>query len=598
MRNIIKSLGIVFGDIGTSPIYTLTVIFLTLAPTEKNVIAVLSLVIWTLVTLVTVEYAWLATSLSKKGEGGTIVLREIMVPYLKGARSVAFITLLSFVGISLFIGDGIITPAISILSAVEGSLLIPVFSGLGRNSLVIIAAVIAILLFMVQKRGTERIAWIFGPIMLVWFAALALSGIVSIISSPSVLSAFNPYYGLGFLANNGLAGFIVLSEVTLCATGGEALYADMGHLGRMPIVKAWSAVFVVLVLNYLGQGAFILNHAGANSNILFEMILEQARFLYVPFLLLSIAATIIASQAMISGMFSLVYQGITTHIMPLFKVDFTSEEMRTQIYIGFVNWFLLICVIFVMFEFKESSNLAAAYGFAVTGTMSITGIMMTWIFLIGRSYVRASFAFLITVVAMIFFFANSFKIPHGGYWSIIAALFPFLLILIYTSGQKKLYRTLRPLNLDTFLVSYNQIYKGLAKISGTALFFSKAQEDIAPYIVHTMFKNNIIYEDNIIVSIVRTDESFGVKSHFRADLAPGLRVFEIESGYMEVVDVEAILKSVGINEKTIFYGIEEIATDNIIWKVFSLIKRTTPTFLQFYKLPPNKLHGVITRVEM
>src|SRR3990170_2462311 len=598
MRNVIKSLGIVFGDIGTSPIYTLTVIFLTLAPTEKNVIAVLSLVIWTLVTLVTVEYAWLATSLSKKGEGGTIVLREIMVPYLKGARSVAFITLLSFIGISLFIGDGIITPAISILSAVEGSLLIPVFSGLGRNSLVIIAAAIAILLLMVQKRGTERIAWIFGPIMLVWFAALALSGIVSIISFPSVLSAFNPYYGLGFLANNGLAGFIVLSEVTLCATGGEALYADMGHLGRMPIVKAWSAVFVVLVLNYMGQGAFVLSHAGANSNILFEMILEQARFLYLPFLLLSIAVTVIASQAMITGMFSLVYQGITTHIMPLFKVDFTSEEMRTQIYIGFVNWFLLICVIFIMFEFKESSNLAAAYGFAVTGTMSITGIMMTWIFIIGRSYVRASFAFLITAVAMIFFFANSFKIPHGGYWSIIAALFPFLLILIYTSGQKKLYRTLKPLNLDTFLVSYNQIYKGLAKISGTALFFSKAQADIAPYIVHTMFKNNIIYEDNIIISIVRTDEPFGVRSHFRADLAPGLRVFEIESGYMEVVDVEAILKSVGINEKTIFYGIEEIATDNIIWKVFSLIKRTTPTFLQFYKLPPNKLHGVITRVEM
>src|SRR3990170_6314189 len=187
-------------------------------------------------------------------------------------------------------------------------------------------------------------------------------------------------------------------------------------------------------------------------------------------------------------------------------------------------------------------------------TMSITGIMMTWIFLIGRSYVRASFAFLITVAAMIFFFANSFKIPHGGYWSIIAAIFPFLLILIYTSGQKKLYRTLKPLNLDTFLVSYNQIYKGLAKISGTALFFSKAQEDIAPYIVHTMFKNNIIYEDNVIVSIVRTDESFGVRSHFKADLAHGLRAFEIRSGYLEVIDVEEILKMAGINEKTIFYG--------------------------------------------
>src|SRR3989304_4515573 len=203
MRNVIKSLGIVFGDIGTSPLYTLTVIFLTLKPTEENVLAVLSLVIWTLVTLVTVEYAWLATSLSKKGEGGTIVLREIIVPYLKGGRSVAFITLLSFVGVSLFIGDGVITPAISILSAVEGALLIPVFSGLGRNSLVIIAAAIAILLFMIQKRGKKRIAWIFGPIMLVWFAALALSGIISIISFPPVLSAFNSFYGLGVLPDKG-----------------------------------------------------------------------------------------------------------------------------------------------------------------------------------------------------------------------------------------------------------------------------------------------------------------------------------------------------------------------------------------------------------
>lgn len=597
MRNIIKSLGIVFGDIGTSPIYTLTVIFLFTKPTQANVIGVVSLILWTIITHVTVEYAWLATSLSHKGEGGTIVLREMLVPYLKVGRQATFITILSFIAISLFIGDGVITPAISILSAVEGILLIPGFENISQSKLILIAAFIAILLFVFQKRGTGKVAWVFGPVMLIWFFVLAISGIASILYFPSILRAVNPYHGLEFIYSNGFAGFLILNEVILSATGGEALYSDMGHLGRIPIVKAWNFVFIALILNYFGQGAFILTHPDAH-NVLFEMIFHQAQFLYIPFLLLSIAATVIASQAMISGMFSLFYQGITTHIMPLFKVDYTSKELRGEIYIGFVNWFLLLFVIFIMYVFRESHNLAVAYGLAVNGTMTITAIMMTLIFFHRREFIKAGISFLLIFIDIVFLFSNMFKLPNGGYWSIIIALFPFLLILIYTSGQKKLYRTLRPLNLDTFLVSYNQIYKGLAKISGTALFFSKAQTDIAPYIVHTMFKNNIIYEDNIIISIVRTDEPFGVKSHFRAALAPGLRVFEIESGYMEVVDVEAILKSVGINEKTIFYGIEEIATDNIIWKVFSLIKKTTPTFLQFYKLPPNKLHGVITRVEM
>ncbi|MDO8426116.1 MAG: KUP/HAK/KT family potassium transporter, partial [Deltaproteobacteria bacterium] len=427
MQKIIKSLGIVFGDIGTSPIYTLTVIFLFTKPTQANVTAILSLIVWTLITLVTVEYAWLATSLSKKGEGGTIVLREIMMPYLKTGRQAAFVTLLSFVGISLLIGDGVITPAISILSAVEGTLLIPGFEDMSQNKLILIAALIAILLFVFQKRGTEKVAWVFGPLMLVWFTALAVSGIASIYLTPSVLWALNPYYGIKFLLGNGIAGFIVLSEVILCATGGEALYADMGHLGRMPIVKAWYFVFVVLVINYLGQGAFVLNHTDAH-NVLFEMIFHQAQFLYIPFLLLSIAATVIASQAMISGMFSVVYQGITTHVMPLFKVDYTSTELRSQIYISFVNWFLLISVLFIMHEFRESQNLAAAYGLAVTGTMTLTGIMMTWIFFHKRQYFRTLLALAVTFIDVIFLFSNMFKIPHGGYWSIIIALFPLSLI--------------------------------------------------------------------------------------------------------------------------------------------------------------------------
>ncbi len=597
MQKIIKSLGIVFGDIGTSPIYTLTVIFLLTSPTPENVTAILSLIVWTLVTLVTAEYAWLATSLSHKGEGGTIVLKEILVPYLKTGRSIAFITLLSFLGISLLVGDGVITPAISILSAVEGTLLIPGFEDVSQGKLILVAAMIAVLLFVFQKKGTEKVAWVFGPLMLVWFGALALSGIASIYYSPSVLWALSPYYGIKFLLTNGLAGFIVLSEVILCATGGEALYADMGHLGRWPIVKAWYIVFVVLILNYLGQGAFVMRNPETH-NVLFEMIFSQARLLYIPFLLLSICATIIASQAMISGMFSVVYQGITTHIMPLFKVDYTSTEMRSQIYIPFVNWFLLACVIFIMYEFRESHNLAAAYGLAVTGTMSLTGIMMTWIFYIRRNFLRAIVAAVVTVIDFVFLFANLFKIPHGGYWSIIIAALPFALILIYTIGQKKLYRSLRPLNLDAFLISYNQIYKALPKIRGMALFFAKDANDIAPYIVHTMFKNNIIYEDNVIVSIVRSDEPFGSNYFFRDPLAPGLRAFEIQAGYMEVIDVEAVLKEAGLVEKTIFYGVEEIITSNIVWKIFSLIKKLTPTFLIFYKLPTNKLHGVVTRVEM
>src|SRR5208283_5261766 len=317
MRGIFHSLGLVFGDIGTSPIYTLTVILILTRPTESNVIGVLSLIVWTLVILVTVEYSWLAMSLGKRGEGGTIVLRELLAPLLTSGREVAFFTLLSFIGISLIIGDGVITPAISILSAVEGILLIKDFEGMGQTSLIVIAGSIAVLLFAFQKKGTERVADAFGPLMILWFCVLTVSGIASIMHVPSVIKALNPYYAIRFMIHNGIAGFFVLSEVILCATGGEALYADMGHLGRVPIVRAWHFVFVALVFNYLGQGAYLIQHPEA-KNVLFEMVFHQSQVMYIPFLILSILATVIASQAMISGMFSIVYQGITTRVMPMF----------------------------------------------------------------------------------------------------------------------------------------------------------------------------------------------------------------------------------------------------------------------------------------
>lgn len=596
-RGIIQSLGLVFGDIGTSPIYTLTVIFLLTDRTDANVIGVLSLIAWTVILLVAVKYAWLAMGLGKRGEGGIIVMTEILMPYLTTARQAAFVTFISFVGISLFVGDGVITPAISILSAVEGLLLIPGLEQTPQTVLIVIAGLIAIVLFSVQRKGTEKVAGSFGPIMLVWFAALSISGIAAIVELPSVLKALSPTYGIQFLCQNVIAGFFILAEVILCATGGEALYADMGHLGGAPIKKAWNFVFVALLLNYFGQGAYLTLHP-ETKNVLFEMIYHQAGFLYIPFLLLSISATVIASQAMISGMFSLVFQGIMTRIMPILKVDFTSHERRTQIYIGTVNWSLLLAVLFIIFEFRTSSKLAVAYGLAVTGTMAITGILMIWIFLKRRQMLRAAASFFVTAIAFVYLLSNTTKIPHGGYWSLIIAAVPLFVILLYTRGQRALYRSMQPLPLDVFLLSYNQIYAGSPRLKGSALFFAKDAREIPPYIVHTMFKNGIIYEDNIIVSIVRREDPFGATGFFKDDLAPGLRTFEIQVGYMEVIDVEEILRENGVNERTIFYGVEDIMSKNVLWKVFSAIKKLSPNIAQFYKLPYNKLHGVVTRVEM
>jgi KUP system potassium uptake protein len=249
-------------------------------------------------------------------------------------------------------------------------------------------------------------------------------------------------------------------------------------------------------------------------------------------------------------------------------------------------------------EFRESSKLAAAYGFAVTGTMTLTGIFMVWIFYLRKQYLHFGISVFVTIVCLMFFVSNIYKIPHGGYWSIVIAAIPFSLIMLYRAGQRRLYNALRPLPVDVFLLSYNQLYTSISKNNGTALFFSRDAKEMPPYIVHTMFKNNIIYEDNIIVSIVKRDEPFGISALFREELAPGLRSFEIHTGYMEVPDIEEILRQAGIQEKTIFYGVEDILASSFIWGVFSVIKRLTPNIVQFYKLPYNKLHGVVTRVEL
>ena len=594
---IVKALGLVFGDIGTSPIYTLTVIFTLTRPTPENVFGILSLVFWTMTILVTGEYAWLAMSLGRKGQGGEIVLREILIKLLKKGRLLAFAGLLSFLGVSLLLGDGVITPAISILSAVEGVLLIPGFEHVSQNILVGIAALIAITLFFFQSRGTDKVAGIFGPIMVIYFSALFLSGLASISHMPSILTAINPWHGVEFFRANGIAGFFVLSEVILCSTGGEALYADMGHLGKKPIIRAWYFVFAALIINYLGQGAYLLQHP-ETKNLLFGMIKGQVPVLYIPFLILTIMATIIASQAIISGVFSIVYQGITTRLMPLMRVDYTSAHIQSQIYISAVNWTLMCAVILVMLLFRKSGNLAAAYGMAVTGSMTITAIMMIIVFSKTTKKWKVPIVATIAVIDLLYFISTFSKIPHGAYWSIILASVPFIVIMIWTRGQRALYRALKPLDIETFLLSYEQIFAKGKNIPGTGLFFTREWNVVPPYVIHCIIRSNIIYERNVFISINRTDDPFSVKTELKTGIGSGLDAFTINAGYMEVIDIEKMLKNNGIQEKVIFYGIEDISTYNPIWRIFSVIKKLTPNFVQFNKLPASKIQGVVTRVEM
>jgi len=466
-----------------------------------------------------------------------------------------------------------------------------------QNILVGIAALIAITLFFFQSRGTDKVAGIFGPIMVIYFSALFLSGLASISHMPSILTAINPWHGVEFFRANGIAGFFVLSEVILCSTGGEALYADMGHLGKKPIIRAWYFVFAALIINYMGQGAYLLQHPDT-KNLLFGMIKGQVPMLYIPFLILTIMATIIASQAIISGVFSIVYQGITTRLMPLMRVDYTSAHIQSQIYIGAVNWTLMCAVILVMLLFRKSGNLAAAYGMAVTGSMTITAIMMIMVFSKTTKKWKVPIVAAIAVIDLLYFISTFSKIPHGAYWSIILASVPFIVIMIWTKGQRALYRALKPLDIETFLLSYEQIFAKGKNIPGTGLFFTREWNVVPPYVIHCIIRSNIIYERNVFISINRTDDPFGVKTELKTGIGPGLDAFSINAGYMEVIDIEKMLKNNGIQEKVIFYGIEDISTYNPIWRIFSVIKKLTPNFVQFNKLPASKIQGVVTRVEM
>lgn len=597
VKDIIKAMGIVFGDIGTSPIYTLSIIFTLTIPSEENIYGVLSLIFWTLITLVTIQYAWLAMSMSTNGEGGIIVLKEILITTLKKGRKVGFVGFLGYIGVSLLLGDGVITPAISILSAVEGLKLIPGLESTGLSTIILVTSIITILLFTIQFKGTSKVALSFGPIMVLWFISLFLSGFFYLIHMPGILLAFNPLYAVEFFIHNGLPGFFVLSEVILCATGGEALYADMGHLGGKPIRQAWIFVFIALMINYFGQGAYILEHNDSNQ-VLFKLVSTFSEVFYIPFLILTLFATIIASQAMISAVMSLIFQGINIGIFPLMKIKYTSTEMRSQIYISSVNWLLLLAVLLMIFVFKESANLAAAYGLAVTATMFISSIFIVLILWNRKNYTKMFIAIFVLIITTIYLVAVTHKIPHGGYWSIIIALFVLAIMGLWLTGMNRLRKFLRSVTLDVFVESFKQIYETGNYVKGEAMFFTKNINVVSPYILHCMFRTGIMYEKNILVSVENTDVPYGVSLDRYEEVSPGLFVLEISYGYMEVPNLPALFKEWKFNEKAIFYGAEEIKTNKLFFKFFIVLKKIAPNWVSYFDFPYNKLHGVVTRIEI
>ncbi len=594
-----KATGLVFGDIGTSPIYTLTVIFLLIPSTHENILGIVSLILWTLIAIVFGQYVFLAMKLDHFGEGGTLILKRIAEQCVPPGRLTSAIGILAFLGATLLLGDGVITPAISILSAVEGVRLVPGLQQTSTAVVVGISIVIAVWLFFSQPKGSDRVAAWFGPVMVVWFCALGVTGLLSIVETPAILGAVNPLHALQFCWKHGFATFLILSQIVLCATGAEALYADMGHVGKKPIIKSWMFVFVALVLSYLGQGAFLM-HRPESSVLLFGMVHHLSNLGYIPFLLLSIMATVIASQSLISGAFSVIYQAISMNKFPSLKVAFTSSRLKSQIYISVVNWSLMGAVIFMMVYFKKSDNLTAAYGLAVTGAMTIDAFLMAVVYYHQKARLRFALCIPFFVIAASFFGSCLTKIPSGGYWSLIITSVPLSILAIWSMGEAHLNRKERAISVPEFLTQYAD-YSRLPRIPGTAVFTLPHKEMIPTYIRASMFEHGIIYEKNVLVSVVILDEPHGFSWTPLEKLSEGLYQFEIRIGYMEKnPDLKAGVYAEGLDPRAVFYGMYRIAPATRRWIPYSLLKRVSPIYTSHFhvNLPELKTHGVIDRVDM
>jgi KUP system potassium uptake protein len=610
----LAALGVVYGDIGTSPLYAMREAFhfYHLEPTRTNVFGVLSLIFWSLVLVISVKYAIFVLRADNRGEGGILALTALVTPVgatHKGGRK--FLIMLGLFGTALLYGDGMITPVISVLGAVEG---LEVATPLFKPYIIPIAIVILIGLFSVQSRGTAGIGKVFGPITLVWFATLSALGISWIVRQPSVLWAVNPWHAANFFVVNGWQGFLVLGSVFLVVTGGEALYADMGHFGRRPIRLAWYVIVLpALVLNYFGQGALLMTRPEAVENPFYRMGPEW--FIY-PQVVIATMAAIIASQALISGAFSLTMQAVQLGYLPRVAIEHTSERERGQIYIPSVNWILLASCIGLVIGFRSSSAIAAAYGVAVTTTMVVTVILLAVVERERWGWSRgavALFSFVFLAIDLAFWGANIIKIPHGGWFPLVIGAVVFTLLTTWKTGRRILAERLQASTLPRELFVEEMTRNPVHRVGGTAVFMYSNPAGTPPALLHNLKHNQVLHEHVVFLS-VETAESPYVDAAEAVEitaLGAGMYQLVIRAGFMEDVNIPERLSRIehaGLSfnpmRTSYFLGRETlIATRRrgmALWreKLFAVLARNARPASTFFRLPPNRVVELGAQIEL
>jgi KUP system potassium uptake protein len=600
----IGCLGVVFGDIGTSPLYTFkTVLDMTGGNSPATIYGVISLLVWTLIMITTVKYAGFAMRIDNDGEGGILALMALL-GVKRNKRPLIVAT--GLFGAALIYGDGAITPAISVLSALEG---LNIVAPSLQHYVLPLAVLILLALFAVQPLGTAKIGRAFGPVMTLWFVSMALLGVWGIVKHPAILWALNPYYGLHYLFHSGAAGFLVLGGVFLCVTGAEALYADMGHFGAGPIKLAWSTlVFPSLVLNYAGQGAIVLSGASTAGNIFYRLCPAP---LTLPLIILSTLATIIASQSIITGAFSMTRQAIQLGWMPRLKVSQTSEQGYGQIYVGAVNWLLMLVTIGLALAFRKSDNLAGAYGIAVSATMLMTTALL---FIAMREVWKWPFAAAAAVAGVFFlvdasFFAsNMMKLFDGGYVPLLLAIAVYLVMYVWHRGILAIATRSaeHPVPVDAFLDELMQT--GVARVSGTAVFLTRARAS-APPVMLWYVRHSMALQKRVLAVTLDIAPKPWVSEKERltlAEVAPNFWAVTATYGFMERPDMPALMLQlvthgcpIDPTRLTYFIGIEKIVarTDGQhiprwIRVIFTLMLRNSARVTDYLHIPASQVMDI------
>ena len=602
----LSALGVVYGDIGTSPLYAFRQCFYgdhAVNPTSENVLGVLSLIFWSLMIVISLKYLLVILRADNQGEGGILALMEVVLPR-KGHRR-AIILIMGLFGAALLYGDGTITPAISVLGAIDG---LKVATPFFNPYIIPIALVILFLLFLLQSRGTGKVGILFGPVMIVWFVIIGLTGIIAIFNNPEVLAALNPYHAIKFFLARSLGSFFILGAVFLVVTGGEALYADIGHFGRAPIRLAWFIlVLPCLVLNYFGQGALILNNPSYTVNPFYHLTPDWALY---PMVILATLATIIASQAIISGAFSLTFQAVQLGYLPRLRILHTSEEERGQIYMPQVNWILFMATVAVVLGFQSSNNLAAAYGVAVSTTMVITTILgfvamrTLWNWNIAVSILAAGF---FMIVDLTFFSANLLKILQGGWYPLLIAAGIYLLISTWMKGKEEMNNQIQKYvqPLQKYLQHIDM--RKVKKIPGIAIYLSESPLSTPLAFIHNINHNKILHRRVIFISVNVKNVPF-VRSEDRLKfqrLAPGFYRVLLLYGFMNRPDVRSALKIVQnqylklpIEDSTFYIGREKLIPRESIgmakWRsrLFVFMKRNSEDIVQNFNIPPERVFEI------